>query len=150
LHGRCHASELFIAIFGGVVAMKKGGKKYIIYVVLNSYVISNFYLEGVCKHKCPHERTLTGRDSRVYPNGRGSERTLTGRGSRVYPKGRGSQVRPGWGRRCARALPPSRLALHARGSLYEFVLYNLYKNVRIGTKTTLCMNSYYTICITIV
>jgi hypothetical protein len=27
LHGRCHASELFVAIFGGVVAMKKGGKK---------------------------------------------------------------------------------------------------------------------------
>jgi hypothetical protein len=52
LHGRCQASELFVAIFGGVVAMKKGGKKYIIYVVLNSYVISNFYLGGVCKHKC--------------------------------------------------------------------------------------------------
>jgi hypothetical protein len=32
------------------VAMKKGGKKYIIYVVSNSYVISNFYLQGVCKH----------------------------------------------------------------------------------------------------
>ena len=47
-----HASELFVDIFGGVVAMKKGGKKYIIYVVSNSYVISNFYLEGVCKHKC--------------------------------------------------------------------------------------------------
>ena len=45
LHGRCQASELFVAIFGGVVAMKKGGKKYIIYVVSNSYVISNFYLE---------------------------------------------------------------------------------------------------------
>ena len=51
LHGRCHASELFVTIFGGVVAMKKGGKKYIIYVVCNSFVISNFYLEGVCKHK---------------------------------------------------------------------------------------------------
>jgi hypothetical protein len=25
--GRCHALELFVAIFGGVVAMKKGGKK---------------------------------------------------------------------------------------------------------------------------
>ncbi len=49
--GRCQASELFVVIFGGVVAMKKGGKKYIIYIVSNSYVISNFYLEGVCKHK---------------------------------------------------------------------------------------------------
>jgi hypothetical protein len=27
LHGRCQASKLFVAIFGGVVAMKKGGKK---------------------------------------------------------------------------------------------------------------------------
>ncbi len=51
LHGRCQASELFVAIFGGVVAMKKGGKKYIIYVVSNSYVNSNFYLKVVCKHK---------------------------------------------------------------------------------------------------
>jgi hypothetical protein len=42
----------------------------------------------------PHERTLTGRGSRVYPNGRGSERTLSGRSSRVYPKGWGSRVRP--------------------------------------------------------
>ena len=31
LHGRCQASELFVAIFGGVEVMKKGGKKYIIY-----------------------------------------------------------------------------------------------------------------------
>jgi len=52
LHGRCHASELFVAIFGGVVAMKKGGKKYIIYMVSNSYVSSSFYLKVVCKHKC--------------------------------------------------------------------------------------------------
>ena len=49
------------------------------------------------------------------------ERTLTGQGSRLYPKGQGSRVRPGRGRRCARA-SPSRLALRARGSLYEFVL----------------------------
>ena len=48
----CQASELFVAIFGGVAAMKKGGKKYIIYVVSNSYVNSNFYLKVVCKHKC--------------------------------------------------------------------------------------------------
>jgi hypothetical protein len=40
-------SELFVAIFGGVVAMKKGGKKYIIYVVSNSYVSSSFYLKVV-------------------------------------------------------------------------------------------------------
>ena len=38
------------------------------------------------------------------------ERTLTGWGSRVYPNGQGSLVRPGWGRRCARASP---LAAHA-------------------------------------
>jgi hypothetical protein len=44
-HGRYHVSELFVDIFGGVVATKKGGKKYIIYVVSNSYVILNFYLE---------------------------------------------------------------------------------------------------------
>ena len=31
---------------------EKGGKKYIIYVLLRSYVILNFYPEGVCKHKC--------------------------------------------------------------------------------------------------
>ena len=48
----CQASELFVAIFGGVAAMKKGGKKYIIYVVSNSYVSSSFYLKVVCKHKC--------------------------------------------------------------------------------------------------
>ena len=41
----CYASELFVAIFGDVVAMKKGGKKDIIYVVSNSYVDSNFYLK---------------------------------------------------------------------------------------------------------
>ena len=34
------------------MAMKKGGKKYIIYVVSNSYVNSHFYLKVVCKHKC--------------------------------------------------------------------------------------------------
>ena len=50
------------------------------------------------------------------------ERTLTGRGSQVYPNGRGSRVRPGQGRRCARASPlaaravRSRLTLRARGS----------------------------------
>jgi hypothetical protein len=43
----CQASELFVAIFGGVVAMKKGGKKYIIYVVSNSYVSSSFYLKAI-------------------------------------------------------------------------------------------------------
>ena len=58
------------------------------------------------------------------------ERTLTGRSSRVYPKRRGSRVRPGRGWRCARASP---LAARARGSLYEFVLYNSYKK---------CMNWY--------
>ena len=36
---------------GGVVAMKKEGKKYIIYVVSNSYDIWNFYLKVVAQHK---------------------------------------------------------------------------------------------------
>ena len=39
----------------------------------------------------PHERTLTGRGSRVYPKGRGSRVYPKGRGSRVYPNGRGSR-----------------------------------------------------------
>jgi hypothetical protein len=98
------------------------------------------------------------------------ECTLTGRGSRVYPKGRGSPVRPGWGRRCAWASPLVAYATHLQPctlaacadlekkiknhTLYEFVLYNSYKN---------CMNWYknhtvyefilynlYTICITVV
>jgi hypothetical protein len=54
------AKKKKITLFGGVVAMKKGGKKYIIYVVSNSYVISNFYLEGVCKHKCGGDGTVSG------------------------------------------------------------------------------------------
>jgi hypothetical protein len=80
------------------------------------------------------------------------ERTLTGRGSRVYPKRRGSWVRPGQGRRCAQALPLAARALAARcmnsyytirikkcmnwyknHTVYEFVLYNLY---------IICMNSF--------
>ncbi len=48
----CQASELFVAIFGGVVALKKGGKKYIIYVVSNSYVSSSFYLKVVSQPMC--------------------------------------------------------------------------------------------------
>jgi hypothetical protein len=50
---RCH--------FGSVVAMKKGGKKYIIYILSNFYGIWNFYLEGVCKHKsllCPDKNAI--------------------------------------------------------------------------------------------
>jgi hypothetical protein len=43
----CQVSELFVATFGGVMAMKKGGKKYIIYRVSNSYVSSSFYLKVV-------------------------------------------------------------------------------------------------------
>ena len=52
------------------------------------------------------------------------ECTLTGRGSWVYPSGQGSRVRPGRGRRCAPASPLAaravrlRLALRARGSRY--------------------------------
>ncbi len=80
------------------------------------------------------------------------ERTLTGRGSRVYPKGRGSRVYPNVGAAgCGLVgaggvlgLRPrgSGFALRPRGSFYEFVVYNyLYK------KCTNCMNLYYTICI---
>jgi hypothetical protein len=75
---------------------------------------------------------------------------LTGWGSWVYPNGRGSWVRPGRGMRCAWASPLaartacSQLGLRPHGlrrlrnkiknhTLYEFVLYNLYKN---------CMNWY--------
>jgi hypothetical protein len=80
------------------------------------------------------------------------ERTLTSRGSQVYPKGRGSRVRPGQGRRCARAPPlGSGSALKARcmnsyynsytkcmnwyknHTVYEFILHNLYNN---------CLNSF--------
>ena len=86
-----------------------------------------------------------------FPTQPPHECTLTGRGSWVYPNGRGSRVRPGRSRRCARASPlaahaaRSWLGLHPRGlrrlknnnnnnpSLYEFVLYNSYKN---------CMNWY--------
>ncbi len=61
MHGRCQESELFVAIiFGGVVAMKKGGKKLIIYVVSNSYVIWIFYLEGVAQHKWDRQRIKSG------------------------------------------------------------------------------------------
>ena len=34
--------------------MKKGGKKYIIYVVSNSYVSSSFYLKVVSQLMCLH------------------------------------------------------------------------------------------------
>ena len=117
-----------------------------------------------------YECTLIGQGSRVYPNGRGS---------RVYPNGWGSRVRPGRGRRCARA-SPSQLALRARGSryalaaraspsqlarsrlvctdlektnketLYEFVLYNSYRNCMILYEfVQKPMNSYVSMCIQI-
>ena len=59
----------------------------------------------------PHERTLTGRGSRVYPNVGAAGCGLVGAGGV--------------------------LGLRPRSSLYEFVLYNLYK------KCTNCMNLYY-------
>jgi hypothetical protein len=37
LHRRCHVSEQFVAIFGGVVVMKKGGKKYIMLFGISTY-----------------------------------------------------------------------------------------------------------------
>ena len=60
----------------------------------------------------------------------------------LYPKGRGSRVYPnvgavGYGLVGAGGV----LGRCPRSSLYEFVLYNLYK------KCTNCMNLYYTICI---
>ena len=64
-------------------------------------------------HICAHSRIPVNAISNPNPH----ERTLTGPGSWVYPKGRCSRVRPGWGRRYAPGLAP-------RGSLYEFVLYN--------------------------
>ena len=106
----------------------------------------------------PHERTLTGRGSRVYPKGRGS---------RVYPNvgaagctltsgqpdaaWSGQEVCSGFA--LAACAARSRLGLRPRGLLYEFVLYNLYKkctnwyknhikNVRIGTNVITCTNSY--------
>ena len=53
-----------------------------------------------------------GQSSRVHPNRWGSRMHPNRRGSRVYPNGWGSRARPGWGRRCAGALP-SQLALRA-------------------------------------
>ncbi len=40
----------------------------------------------------------------------------------MYPSGQGSWARPGWGRRCAQALP-SRLALRTCGSRYALVAW---------------------------
>ena len=85
----------------------------------------------------PHECTLTGRGSPVYPKGRGSRVYPKGRGSRVYPKGRDSRVYPNVGAAgCGLVGAGGVLGLRPRGLLYEFVLYNLYKNVRIGIKIT--------------
>jgi hypothetical protein len=91
----------------------------------------------------PHERTLTGRGSRVYPNVGAAGFTLKVgaaectlmSGQLGVPYRRGSRVRPGQGRRCARASP---LAARCMNSYYTICI----KNVRIGTKTTLCTNSY--------
>ncbi len=74
----------------------------------------------------PHERTLTGGGSRVYPNVGAAGCGLVGAGGVLGLRPRGS--------RCALAAraSPSRLAAaraspSRRGLLYEFVLYNLYK-----------------------
>ncbi len=45
------------------MAMKKGGKKEIIYVVSNSNVFWIFYLEGVAQHKCGGGEQHTDYDS---------------------------------------------------------------------------------------
>jgi len=47
----------------GVVAMKKGGKKYILYVVSNSYVIWILYLEGVAQRTLAPSMCTNGRIS---------------------------------------------------------------------------------------
>ncbi len=87
----------------------------------------------------PHERTLTGRGSRVFPNVGAAGCTLKvgaagctlTSGQPGVPKRRGSRVRSGRGRRCVRASPsrlglrPSQLALRAARCMNSY--YNLYK-----------------------
>ena len=55
---------------------------------------------------------------------------------------------------CTREVGSARCTLKVLAAgdttLYEFVLYNWYKNCMNLYKTTLCMNSFYTICITMV
>jgi hypothetical protein len=108
----------------------------------------------------PHERTLTGRGSRVYPNVGAAGCTLkVGAARCTLTSGQpgaawsGQEVCSGFAL-AARASPsrlglrPSRLALRARGSLYEFVLYNSYKILSLyefvlynSYKNCRCMNS---------
>jgi len=115
------------------------------------------------------------------------ECTLTGWGSRVYPNGGGSRVRPGQGRRCAWASPlaartarlqlrlcpcgsrcalaarasPSRLMLRARSLGFALAACSAHSRLALRARSaarsrlankqiTPCMNSYYTICIKIV
>ncbi len=84
----------------------------------------------------PHECTLTGRGSRVYPNVGAAGCTLkVGAAGCTLTSGQPS------GFALAALTVRSRLRLRPCGLLYELVRYNLYK------KCTNCMNLYYTICI---
>jgi hypothetical protein len=94
----------------------------------------------------PHERTLTGWGSRVYPNVGAAGCTLkVGAAGCTLTSGQpgvawsGQEVCSGFA--LAARAARSRLGLHPRGLLYELVQYNLYK------KCTNCMNLYHTICI---
>ena len=139
----------------------------------NEFVQSHFS-DGIPFLTQPsHERTLTGRGSRVFPNvgatgctlkvgAAGCTLTL---GQPGVPKRRCSRVRPGRGRRCIRASPsqlglrPLRLALRAACCMNLY--YNLYKTCTNWYKNHTvyelvlhnlynnCMNLYYTICIKI-
>jgi hypothetical protein len=103
-------------------------------------------------------RSPNYRGSHVYPNYRGSrtQPQLSGLlhatlAAACNPNGRGSRVRPGWGRRCAWALP-LRHALRACGlrlcpcgsryALADFILHcKTYMNSFIK-RIHICMNSY--------
>ena len=87
----------------------------------------------------PHERTQTGRGSRVYPNVGAAGCTLTSGQPGVAWSGQ--EVCSGFA--LAARAARSQLGLRPRGLLYELVQYNLYK------KCMNCMNLYYTICICI-
>jgi hypothetical protein len=65
----------------------------------------------------PHERTLTGQGSRVYPNVGAAGCTLTS----------GQPGAAWWQEVCSGFALAARASLSRRGLLYEFVLYNLYK-----------------------
>ncbi len=70
--------------------------------------------------------------SRMHPNYCGSQVLPNGWGSWIHPNGPGSQVWPGWGRRCALALP-SQIALCACGSNWNTTQYACCTNIHIAS-----------------